>query len=70
MIPDVKIKHFASEAKTLNSAQMKRLEPYKKYTLTICFFKHKFSSILDDFGEMFIKIIKNSQNKAKDKLDE
>ncbi|WP_053956400.1 Tn3 family transposase [Inediibacterium massiliense] len=70
IIPDIKVKHFASEAKTLNSAQMKRLEPYKRYTLAICFLKHKLSSILDDFGEMFIKFIKSSQNKAKDKLDE
>lgn len=70
IIPDIKIKHFAAEAKTLNSAQMKRLEPYKRYTLTVCFLKHKLSTILDDFGEMFIKIIKNSQNKAKAMLDE
>jgi TnpA family transposase len=69
-IPNIKIKHFAEEAKTLNAAQMKKLETYKRYTLALCFLKQNIASMLDDLGEMFIKLVKSSQNKAKEKLDE
>lgn len=69
-IPNIKIKHFAEEAKTLNAAQMKKLESYKRYTLAVCFLKQNISNILDDLGEMFIKLVKSSQNKAKEKLNE
>lgn len=69
-IPNIKVKHFSEEAKTLNSAQMKKLESYKRYTLAVCFINQTISSMLDDLGEMFIKIVKSSQNKAKEKLNE
>lgn len=70
IIPDIKIKHFASEAKTLDAAKIKEVEPYKRYTLAASFLKQKHSTILDDMGEMFIKLVKSSQNRAKDMLNQ
>lgn len=57
-IPDVKVKHFAVEAQSLNASRMKEVEPHKRYVLAVCFINQRYSSILDDIGEMFIKIIR------------
>ncbi|WP_072726564.1 DUF4158 domain-containing protein [Tepidibacter thalassicus] len=67
-VPDIKIKHFVNEAKSLDSSKMKELKASKRYTLAICFLKQRLASTLDDIGEIFIKLIKNAQNKSKDKL--
>jgi TnpA family transposase len=68
-IPDSKLKHFVEEAKTLDAAKMKELEPYKRYTIAVAFLKQQSSNILDDMGEIFIKLVRNSINSAKNKLN-
>lgn len=69
-IPDVKLKNFVCEAQALDASKMKELKPHKRYTLAIAFLMQKYSSTLDDIGEMFIKIVKSSQKKAQDKKEE
>lgn len=54
-IPNIEIKQFASEAQTLNAAQMKQLEPYKKYALIAAMLAVKTSKAHDDITEIFIK---------------
>ena len=43
---------------------MKKLETYKRYTLAVCFLKQNISSMLDDLGEMFIKLVKSKIGRA------
>ena len=66
-IPDVKLKNFVCAAEALNSAKMKELEASKRYTLAVAFITQKYANILDDVGEMFVKLVKARQNKARDK---
>lgn len=66
-IPDVKLKHFVCAAEALNASKMKELEEYKRYTLAVIFITQKCANILDDIGEMFVKLVKSRQNKARDK---
>ena len=54
-IPDVKIKHFAAEAKTLDAARMLEMEPQKRLTLAASLLKVQSARVLDDLGEMLIK---------------
>jgi TnpA family transposase len=67
-IPNVKIKQFASEAQTLNAAQMKQLEPNKKYALIAAMLAVKTSKAYDDIAEMFIKKVNRIKNRAKEDL--
>jgi hypothetical protein len=69
-IPDSKLKHFVEEANTLDSTKMKELKPFKRYTLATAFLKDRYSSLLDDIGEMFIKLVKKGLNNAKIKLEQ
>lgn len=67
-IPNIKIKQFASEVQTLNAAQMKQLEPYKKYALVASMLAVKSLKAHDDIAEMFIKKINRIKNSAKEDL--
>ncbi|PRR81176.1 Tn3 family transposase [Clostridium vincentii] len=66
-IPDVKLKHFVNASEALNASKMKELEEHKRYTLAVTFITQKYANILDDIGEMFVKLVKSRQNKARDK---
>ena len=68
-IPDIKIKQFAAEAKTLNAAQMKTLEPNKRYTLAVALLAVQSSKALDDLAEMFIKRMSSVHRKGKEALE-
>lgn len=68
-IPDVKIKQFAAEAKTLNAAQMKALEPNKRYTIAVALLAVQSAKSLDDLAEMFIKKMSSINRKGKEALE-
>jgi TnpA family transposase len=68
-IPDIKIKQFAAEAKTLNAAQMKALEPNKRYTLAVALLAVQSARALDDLAEMFIKRMSSIHRKGKEALE-
>lgn len=68
-IPDIKIKQFAAEAKTLNAAQMKALEPNKRYALAVALLDVQSSRALDDLAEMFIKRMSSIHRKGKEALE-
>lgn len=68
-IPDIKIKQFAGEAKTLNAAQMKALEPNKRYTLAVALLAVQSGRALDDLAEMFIKRMSSIHRKGKEALE-
>jgi TnpA family transposase len=54
-IPDVKVKHFAAEAKTLDAARMRDLDPAKRATLAVALLAVQTARVRDDLAEMFIK---------------
>lgn len=67
-IPDVKIQHFAAEARTLDAARMLEVEPQKRLTLAASLLKVQSNRVLDDLAEMFIKRMSIIHQKGKDAL--
>jgi hypothetical protein len=64
-IPDVKIQHFAAEAKTLDAARMMEMEPRKRLTLAVSLLKVQSARVLDDLAEMLIKRMASIHQKGK-----
>jgi len=67
-VPDVKVKHFAAEARTLDAARMAALEPQKRYTLAVSLLAVQAARARDDVAEMFIKRMTAIHRSAKDAL--
>ncbi|AJA46838.1 hypothetical protein CPAST_c07380 [Clostridium pasteurianum DSM 525 = ATCC 6013] len=67
-IPLAKIKHFASEAKALDAAEMNKLSDSKRYTLILSLIYMSKVKTRDNLVEMFLKCIRKIQNKGKDEL--
>lgn len=67
-LPDVKIKHFAAEAKTLDAARMRDLEPAKRATLTAALLAVQTARTRDDLAEMFIKRMLSIHQQARERL--
>ncbi|HHL0974690.1 TPA: DUF4158 domain-containing protein, partial [Bacillus cereus] len=63
-IPPAKVERLAAEAKTLDAARMKELEPHKRYTLAISLLHVQYAQTIDDIGTMYIKRIAKAENKA------
>ncbi len=68
-IPYVKIRQFALEAKTLNAAQIKQVEPSKRYSLVFCLIYIQTANTIDDLAEMLIKRMMLIHRKGKDALE-
>ena len=68
-IPNVKLKHFATEAMSLDAARMKELEPNKRYTLAAALIATQSARTLDDLASMFIRRMQKIHVKAKEALD-
>lgn len=66
-IPDSKLRHFVYEAEMLDASRMKELNKFKRYTLAVAFISQRCANILDDIGEIFVKLVRSRQNKARDK---
>jgi TnpA family transposase len=69
-LPDVKLRHFAAEAKSLDTARMQELEANKRYTLACAFLKMLMARRLDDLGEVLIRRIQKIHTKGKEALAE
>lgn len=67
-IPNVKLKHFATEAMSLNAGRMKELEPNKRYTLAAALIATQSARTLDDLASMFIRRMQKIHVKAKEAL--
>ncbi|MGL5833109.1 MAG: Tn3 family transposase, partial [Waterburya sp.] len=68
-IPNVKLKHFATEAMSLDAGRMKELEPHKRYTLAAAMIATQSARTLDDLASMFIRRMQKNHVKAKEALD-
>ena len=68
-IHPAKVKYFASQAKALDAAEMKKISDSKRHTILICFIYNNTVKTLDDMITMFIKRIGKIHNKAKENLE-
>lgn len=69
-LPDVKLRHFAAEARSLDTARMQELEPNKRYTLASALLKIQAARRLDDLGEVLIRRIQKIHSSGKEALQE
>ncbi|WP_373538752.1 Tn3 family transposase [Chamaesiphon sp.] len=69
-IPELKVKHFAEEAMTLDAARMKQMESAKRYPLVLALLGVRYARTLDDLAEMFIKLMQQMHQKGKTALAE
>jgi len=67
-IPIAKIKHFASEAKVLDTSEINKFSVAKKYTLILSLIYMSKVKARDNLVEMFLKCLRKIQNKGKDEL--
>jgi len=67
-IPDLKIQHFAAEAKTLDAARMLEMESQKRSTLAASLLKVQSARVLDDLAEMLIKRMSVIHQRGKEAL--
>src|SRR5512145_2895640 len=67
-LPDIKIKHFATEAKSLDAARMRELEPKKRATLAIALVVVQSAGVRDDLAEMLIKQMSSIHTAARTAL--
>ncbi|MGK7897742.1 MAG: DUF4158 domain-containing protein, partial [Xenococcus sp. (in: cyanobacteria)] len=67
-IPNVKLKHFATEAMNLDAARMKELEPNKRYTIAAALIATQSARTLDDLASMLIRRMQKIHTLAKEAL--
>lgn len=63
-LPEVKVRHFAAEANTLDAARMLAMEPNKRVTLGSALLRVRAAQARDDLAEMFIKRMLTIHHKA------
>ncbi len=67
-ILDVKLQHFAAEARTLDAARMVALEPFKQATLAAAYLAVQAAQAHDDLAEMFIRRMQTIHQKGREAL--
>jgi hypothetical protein len=55
LLPEVKLRQFALEARRLDAGHMQEMAPAKRYTLAATLIELQSARVLDDLTEMFIK---------------
>jgi TnpA family transposase len=68
-IPDVKVKHVAAEAKTLDAVRMAAMQPDKRYTLAVALYAGEAARTRADLAEMLIKRMQSIHTHGKEALD-
>jgi len=69
-VPDVKIKHFAAEAATLDAGRMQALEPQKRYALSASLITVQTAQVIDDLAGMLIKRMRRIDQRGAEALAE
>jgi len=69
-IPDVKLRQFAAEAKSLDVASMRDLAEMKRYALAATLVRLQTARSLDDLAEMFVKRMQKLHRLGKEALDQ
>jgi hypothetical protein len=68
--PDVKVKHFAAEAATLDAGRMLALEPRKRYALAASYLVTQTAQTLDDLAGMLIRRLRRIHRRGEEALIE
>ncbi len=69
-VPEAKLQRFASEALSLNAAQMNEMEEKKRFTLAVALIRTQTAAAIDDLTEMFSRTVAKMHNRGKQALDE
>jgi TnpA family transposase len=69
-ISQIKLKHFAGEAKSLDASDMRDILEAKRYTLIACLVDNMQRRAIDHLAIMFIKHMRKIEEKAKQKLSD
>lgn len=67
-VPVPKLKQFRHLARALNAAEMAELKPKKRYALAVIFIRAQHAQSLDDAADLFIRLMQNLENNARQKL--
>jgi len=68
LLPEVKLRQFALEAKSLDAARMLEMAPQKRYTLAAALIDLQNARVLDDLAEMFIKRMMRTHRHGREAL--
>lgn len=68
LLPEVKLRQFALEAKSLDAARMLEMAPAKRYTLAATLIELQNTRVLDDLAEMFIKRMMRTHRHGREAL--
>ncbi len=67
-IPDIKVKQFAAEARSLDVASMNDLKESKRFTLAAALVLAQTARALDDVADMFVRLMQRLHNRASEAL--
>lgn len=72
-IPDIpvpKLKQYRYIARSLDATEMAELKPQKRYALAVIYIRSQFAQTLDDAADLFVRMLQNLDNQARNKLGE
>ena len=67
-IPEVKIRQFAAEARSLDLASLNDMPERKRFTLVAALIRKQVATALDDVTDMFLHQVKRMQHRAEEAL--
>lgn len=67
-IPEVKIRQFAAEARSLDLASLNDMPERKRFTLMAALIRKQVATALDDVTDMFLRQVKRMQHRAEEAL--
>ncbi len=67
-IPEVKIRQFAAEARSLDLASLSDMPERKRFTLVSALILKRVAGALDDVADMFLRQVRRMHNKAEEAL--
>lgn len=70
VIPDVKLRQFAAEAKVLDATSMRDLAAHKRYSVAAALIRIQTARALDDLAEMLVKRMQKIHRQAQDALNQ
>lgn len=67
-LPIPKLKYFRTLARALDAGELTALKPAKRYALATLFILSQYGKTLDDAADLFIRLVRNLENTAQQKL--
>ena len=67
-LPIPKLKYFRTLARALDVSELVALKPAKRYALAAIFIRSQCGKTLDDAADLFIRLIRNLENRAQQQL--